>query len=115
MACGWAGPLLFGISVGVRFVGAPLAAMEYALLMDIIQALVLLELAIIAAWIEHFLMGYSAAAALLAYILGGAPELSLVTLSLNIDPAFVATHHLLCFTLRVLLMPLLLRQMVSKV
>jgi len=104
--------VVIGISVGVRFAGAPIAEVGMAMLMAVIQALVLLLLAIIAAWIGHLLTGYSAAAALLAYMPGGAPELSLVALSLGIDPAFVTTHHLLRITLLVLLLPLLLRRMV---
>lgn len=47
-------------------------------------------------------------AALLAYMPGGAPELSLVALSLGIDPAFVTAHHLLRITVLILLMPVLL-------
>lgn len=105
--------VIIGISVGGRFAGTRLSEVGYALLMAVIQALVLLVLAILAAWLGHVLTGYSAAAALLAYMPGGAPELSLVALSLGIDPAFVTTHHLLRISLLVLLLPLLLRRMVS--
>ncbi|MDQ7735084.1 AbrB family transcriptional regulator [Halomonas sp. SpR1] len=107
--------VIIGISVGVRFAGAKLGAVGVALLMAVIQALVLLFLAVIAAWAGHLLTGYSAAAALLAYMPGGAPELSLVALSLGIDPAFVTAHHLLRITLLMLLLPLLLRRMVPKI
>lgn len=105
--------VMIGVSVGVRFTGARLGEVGPALLMAFIQALVLLALAILAAWVGHLLTGYSAAAALLAYMPGGAPELSLVSLSLGIDPAFVTTHHLLRITLLVLLLPLLLKWMVA--
>ncbi|MCO7229687.1 AbrB family transcriptional regulator [Halomonas sp. CnH100-B] len=104
---------VIGISVGVRFAGAPVSEVGVAMLMAFIQALVLLMLAIFAAWVGHWLTGYSAAAALLAYMPGGAPELSLVALTLGIEPAFVTTHHLLRITLLVLLLPLLLRRLVS--
>lgn len=105
--------VVIGISIGGRFAGTRLAEVGHALLMAIVQALVLLLLAIAAAWVGHLLTGYSAAAALLAYMPGGAPELSLVALSLGIDPAFVTTHHLLRITLLVLLLPLLLKRVVS--
>lgn len=105
--------VVIGISVGGRFAGTRLAEVGHALLMAVIQAVVLLLVALAAAWVGHLLTGYSAAAALLAYMPGGAPELSLVALSLGIDPAFVTTHHLLRITLLVLLLPLLLRWMVS--
>ncbi|WP_311946107.1 AbrB family transcriptional regulator [Halomonas piscis] len=102
--------VLIGVSIGVRFAGTSLALVGRAMLMAVAQALVLLVIAMVAAWIGHLLTGYSAAAALLAYMPGGAPELSLVALSLGIEPAFVTTHHLLRISLLALLLPLLLRQ-----
>ena len=67
--------------------------------------------AFIAAWIAYALTGYSAAAALLACMPGGAPELSLVALSLGIEPAFVTFHHLLRITVLILLTPMLVAWM----
>lgn len=93
--------------MGIRFGGTPLAAVAYNLKMAILQAAVLMLLA--AAWSIHVVTGYSMAAALLANMPGGAPELSLVALSLGIDPAFVTSHHLLRITALMLLMPLMLR------
>ncbi|MDR5866735.1 AbrB family transcriptional regulator [Halomonas koreensis] len=101
--------VLIGVSVGVRFAGTSLARVGQALVMAVAQALVLLALAVLAAWLGHLLTGISAAAALLAYMPGGAPELSLVALTLGIDPAFVTTHHLLRISVLVLLLPALLR------
>lgn len=102
--------VLIGVSVGVRFAGTPLVQIGQAMLMAVFQALVLLAIAILAAWIGHLATGYSAAAALLAYMPGGAPELSLVALTLGVDPAFVTAHHLLRISLLALLLPLLLRK-----
>ncbi|TFH88760.1 AbrB family transcriptional regulator [Billgrantia azerbaijanica] len=103
--------VIIGVSVGVRFAGTPLARVGQALLMAVAQALVLLAIAVLAAWVGHLLTGYSAAAALLAYMPGGAPELSLVALTLGIDPAFVTTHHLLRITVLVLMLPALLHRL----
>ncbi|WP_275285734.1 AbrB family transcriptional regulator [Halomonas elongata] len=104
--------VLIGVSVGVRFAGTSLARVGHALVMAAAQALVLLAIAVLAAWFGHLLTGYSAAAALLAYMPGGAPELSLVALTLGIDPAFVTTHHLLRISVLVLILPALLRRLV---
>ncbi|GED22409.1 AbrB family transcriptional regulator [Halomonas halmophila] len=104
--------VLIGVSVGVRFAGTSLARVGHALVMAAAQALVLLAFAVVAAWIGHLLTGYSAAAALLAYMPGGAPELSLVALTLGIDPAFVTTHHLLRISVLVLILPALLSRLV---
>ncbi|MGC3872579.1 AbrB family transcriptional regulator [Halomonas sp. GXIMD04776] len=100
--------IVIGVSVGVRFGGTPLIAVGYNLLMAVLQAIVLLMIAVAAAWGAHALTGYSQAAALLAYMPGGAPELSLAALSLGIDPAFVTSHHLVRITVLVMLMPPLL-------
>ncbi|MDR5860714.1 AbrB family transcriptional regulator [Halomonas eurihalina] len=106
--------VIIGVSVGVRFAGTSLARLGQTLVMATLQALVLLVIAVLAAWIGHLLTGYSAAAALLAYMPGGAPELSLVALTLGIDPAFVTTHHLMRISVLVLLLPALLRMMAGR-
>ncbi len=100
--------VIIGVSVGVRFAGTSLLDVGYNLTMAALQTIALLLIAILAAWGAHALTGYSLAAALLAYMPGGAPELSLVALSLGIDPAFVTSHHLLRITVLILLMPVLL-------
>ncbi|WP_181454225.1 AbrB family transcriptional regulator [Halomonas sp. SL1] len=103
--------VLIGVSVGVRFAGTSLARVGHALVMAVAQALVLLAIAVLAAWAGHLLTGVSPAAALLAYMPGGAPELSLVALTLGIDPAFVTTHHLLRISVLVLILPTLLKRL----
>uniref|UniRef100_UPI003A8F5AFF AbrB family transcriptional regulator n=1 Tax=Halomonas cupida TaxID=44933 RepID=UPI003A8F5AFF len=100
--------VIIGTSVGVRFVGVALGDMARQLGLAVVQALMLTALAVLAAWLGHLLTGYSMAAALLAYMPGGAPELSLVALSLDIEPAFVTSHHLLRITVLILAMPILL-------
>ncbi|WP_205624605.1 AbrB family transcriptional regulator [Marinobacter nanhaiticus] len=100
--------IVIGVSVGVRFVGTSLSSVGLSLMIAIVQALLLMLIALAAAWVGHLVTGYSPAAALLAYMPGGAPELSLVALSLNIEPAFVTSHHLLRITVLIMIMPLLL-------
>lgn len=101
--------IIIGTSVGVRFSGTRLASIGRNMLLAAIQAAVLLVIAILAAWGVHAVTGFSQAAALLAYMPGGAPELSLVALSLGIDPAFVTSHHLLRITVLILLLPMMLK------
>ncbi|MBZ9560098.1 MULTISPECIES: AbrB family transcriptional regulator [unclassified Modicisalibacter] len=103
--------VIIGLSVGVRFGGTPLREVGHGLMMAVVQAVALLAIAVGAAWGIHAATGISAAAALLAYMPGGAPELSLAALSLGIDPAFVTSHHLLRLSVLVLLLPWLLRGM----
>lgn len=107
--------VLIGISIGVRFAGTSLTKVGHTLIIAVGQALVLLAIAFLAAWAGHLLTGYSAAAALLAYMPGGAPELSLVALTLGIDPAFVTTHHLLRISVLILILPTLLKRLAPPV
>jgi len=93
--------------VGVRFQGASLRDLGLPFAMALMQAVVLLLMAIVAAWLVSVVTGTSLVATLLAYMPGGAPELSLVALSLNMEPAFVTSHHLLRITVLLLLLPLL--------
>ncbi len=97
--------VVIGTSVGVRFVGVALSDMARQLGLAVVQALILVVLAVAAAWVGQALTGISVAAALLAYMPGGAPELSLVALSLNIEPAFVTSHHLLRITVLLVALP----------
>ncbi|MEL6736760.1 MAG: AbrB family transcriptional regulator, partial [Pseudomonadota bacterium] len=46
------------------------------------------------AWVVHLVTGHSTAQLLLAYAPGGLNEMSLVSLAIQADVAFVATHHL---------------------
>lgn len=101
--------IVIGVSVGVRFRGTRLSSIGRNMLMAAIQAFVLLVIAVLAAGGMHAISGFSQAAALLAYMPGGAPELSLVALSLGIDPAFVTSHHLLRITVLILLLPMMLK------
>ncbi|WP_165856632.1 AbrB family transcriptional regulator [Marinobacter sp. JSM 1782161] len=103
--------VVIGVSIGVRFAGTSLASVGFTLVLALLQAFLLILLAVGAAWLAHAVTGYSPAAALLAYMPGGAPELSLVALSLGIEPAFVTSHHLLRLTVLILLMPVLLTKL----
>lgn len=99
--------IIIGVSIGVRFLGTSWSSMRRNLTVSVFQALVLILIAAAAAWLGHVMTGYSPAATLLAYVPGGAPELSLVALSLGIEPAFVTSHHLLRISVLILTIPLL--------
>lgn len=99
--------VVIGISVGARFGGVSLVSVGSSLLVALMQAIALMLVALIVAWLAYLITGFSLAAVLLAYMPGGAPELSLVALSLGIEPAFVTLHHLLRITVLILLMPAL--------
>jgi hypothetical protein len=51
---------------------------------------------------------------LLAYSPGGITEMTLLALSLNLDAAFVATHHIIRISMLVLFIPVLFKLMNKK-
>jgi membrane AbrB-like protein len=87
--------LVIGASVGCRFAGIPLTRLFGALLAGAGATLYMLALAAAFALGAAELTGVSFAAALLAFSPGGLPEMTLISLALGVDPAFVSTHHLL--------------------
>lgn len=101
--------VIIGASIGVRFAGTSLARVGSCLAIALLQAVAGMLIAVATAWIGHLVSGYPPAAVLLAYMPGGAPELSLVALALGVEPAFVTSHHLLRITLLILLLPALVR------
>ena len=54
----------------------------------------------------HAMIGLPAEALVLAFAPGGLTEMTLIALSLDIDPAFVSTHHVVRIFLVVVLAPL---------
>ena len=64
--------------------------------------------AIIAVFLEG-VTGLPFRAVWLAFAPGGLAEMTLISLSLNIDPAFVSTHHLLRVLFMVLISPILFK------
>ena len=59
----------------------------------------------------HAVTGIPFASIVLAFSPGGLTEMSLVALALNVDTAFVATHHIVRITVVVMLVPFLFRLM----
>jgi len=58
-------------------------------------------------------VGFAFAPLLLAFAPGGFAEMSLIALALNIDTAYVSTHHIFRIFLIVLFVPILFRKMVK--
>jgi len=88
-----AAQLVIGASVGARFSGIPLRVIGRILVIGGGGALMMFALTLIFAAVLHLLTGYPMTLLLLALIPGGFPEMSLIALSMGMDPAFVVTHH----------------------
>lgn len=86
---------VIGSSVGVRFVGYRWRDILQDGWISIIIGIILALLSMLAALTISYLSGMDFAPLLLVFLPGGAPELGVMALALDINPAMVTTHHML--------------------
>lgn len=86
---------IIGCSVGVRFVGYRWRDILQDGWISIIIGILLALLSMLAALAISYFSGMDFAPLLLVFLPGGAPELGVMALALNINPAMVTTHHML--------------------
>lgn len=101
--------VFIGGSVGARFSGLSYRQMGRIIRDGGVATLILLAITAIFAVGLSTLAGFPFGSVVLAYSPGGFTEMSLVALALNIDTAFVATHHITRITIVVFLMPWIVR------
>lgn len=101
--------VVIGASVGARFTGFPLAAVARAVRSGAVLTALMLALSAAVAEAVALATGTPFPPLFLAYVPGGLAEMSLVALSLGVEPAFVALHHIVRIALVVAAAPLLLR------
>jgi len=100
---------VIGTGIGVRFVGIPVRALAQTFLAAIGATVLLLALTLVFAAALAAMTGLSFPALVLAYAPGGVVEMSLVSLALGVDVAFVSSHHVARILLVVVLVPLVVR------
>jgi len=86
--------VILGASVGARFAGLSFRDLGRIIWLGGIATTILLIITVIFALIITSTAGFPFASLILAYSPGGLTEMSLIALTLNIDTAFVATHHI---------------------
>ena len=89
-----AAQIVLGVIVGCRFKGSKPVDVFHALKLAVVSTAIMMAVAVCFAWVVHLVTGYSTAQLILAYAPGGLNEMSLVSLAVQADVAFVATHHL---------------------
>jgi membrane AbrB-like protein len=104
-----AAQVIIGSMVGARFDGMSLRTVGHALLLATGATVVLLGLAILFGEAVETALGIPFAAALLAFSPGGLAEMSLIALAMNVDAAYVSSHHIARIFMIVLAAPLLFR------
>ncbi len=85
--------VVVGTGIGARFVGVSVSRLFGVLAAAVISTLFMVGLAAAAAGLLHEVTGLPFNAVWLAFAPGGLAEMTLISLSMGIDVAFVSTHH----------------------
>ena len=101
--------IILGSGVGARFTGLTFRDLGRILRLGGVATALLLAISALFAFVLQAFTGIPFAPLILAFSPGGFTEMSLVALALNIDTAFVATHHIARISVVVILVPFLFR------
>jgi uncharacterized protein len=101
-----AAQIVVGSAIGCRFAGENLQQLFAAARVAAGLTTILLLITVLMALALHLSTGQDFAALILAYAPGGLAEMSLVALSLHIDAAFVATHHIVRIVIIIIAAPI---------
>jgi membrane AbrB-like protein len=104
-----AAQIVVGAMVGTRFDGVSLRTVAKAVILAVVATAVLLVLAAVFGQAVEATLGIPFSAALLAFAPGGLAEMSLIALSLEIDAAYVSSHHIVRIFMIVLAAPFLFK------
>jgi hypothetical protein len=86
--------VVLGTSIGCRFTGYKLKNILRTMATGAVVAMAMLAAALVFALVLERLTGLPFQALFLALSPGGMPEMSLISLAMNVDIAFVSSHHL---------------------
>jgi hypothetical protein len=101
--------IVIGASIGARFRGVRMRTLLRTLAVSLVMSLILLALSLASSWFLHAVTGLPFGSILLAYAPGGFAEMSLVSLAMGLDPAFVSSHHLARVIFVIALVPIAFR------
>lgn len=107
--------IVIGASVGARFVGTTLAELMDTGKHSALATVLALGVSAVLAWLIAQAFGFDYLATLLAFAPGGVYEMALIAIGFDIDPAFVAFHHLVRLALIVVAVPLLMPRLARSV
>jgi membrane AbrB-like protein len=101
-----AAQLVIGTVVGCRFVGVPAREVLRDLGLASVASFAMLVVAFASAWTVTLVTGIGHRQTVLTFSPGGLPEMSLLSLAMQADVAYVATIHILRITLVIAVAPL---------
>ncbi|KUP91479.1 AbrB family transcriptional regulator [Tritonibacter horizontis] len=102
--------LVMGILIGSRFVGQSLAGLRLDLLAGLWVTGTNVVITLLAIILSMSLLGLPPALLIVAFAPGGVEAMAAIAVTLGLDPAFVAAHHVMRLLILTLLIPLLLRR-----
>jgi membrane AbrB-like protein len=105
--------LVLGSAVGSRFSAIDRWVLVRLSGHAVIATALILSVTACAALATAWLLGLDVVTMLLAFAPGGVAEMSLIAVALNIDPGFVALHHLVRIFEILLLAPLVARLLIK--
>jgi membrane AbrB-like protein len=101
-----AAQVVAGSALGCRFAGARLVQLRHSALMAVALTAMMLVLGVGGALLLERWTGTPASLLILAFAPGGLAEMSLIALALDLDVAFVSTHHIVRVLMIVIAAPL---------
>ena len=104
--------IIIGASVGARFAGLTFRDLGRIIRIGGIATVILLVITGLFAITLAALAGFPFTSLILAFSPGGLIEMSLIALTLDIDTAFVATHHIARISIVVIIVPIIFRLLV---
>lgn len=101
--------LVIGVGLGSAFSGISRAQLVKSLMMCVLSVSIYLCIGLVLALLLHRMTGLDLPALIISFIPGGVTEMSLVALSLSINPIIVATHHVFRILVTVMVMSVTLK------
>lgn len=101
--------LVLGSAIGSRFSGIPRGVLIRLSGYAMVAIVLIFAVTAAVAAILSSLLGFDYMSVLLAFAPGGVAEMSLIAVALNVEPSFVAFHHVVRIFVILLLAPLLSR------
>jgi uncharacterized protein len=106
--------VVIGSSIASFFAGITPKQLLGGLAMGGGMTVISLSLAALFAWGFDYFLDIPFIAAFIAIVPGGLPEMSLISISLGVDPAFVSLHHLFRVAAVLILAPLLIPRWIAR-
>ncbi|MDP7196960.1 MAG: AbrB family transcriptional regulator, partial [SAR202 cluster bacterium] len=101
--------LILGASVGCRFADKSLNEVIKNTVHSFVATALLVFLGVIAAIVAGYFVENNFLTLLLSYCPGGIYEVAVIAIAFNLDPNFVAFHHIIRLLIILFIIPLILR------